>query len=57
MSNAFVFVKYAKTFIGGLYADLHDLSHIDTNSPDIIAALSPEIEESVARIAFREEDF
>ena len=43
-----IMIKYAKTFTGGVYADLHDLSHIDTSNADL-AALCPAIS-SVKRI-------
>ena len=45
-----IVIKYAKTFPGGLYADLHDLSQIDTND-SATAAMCPDIS-SVRRVSW-----
>ena len=45
-----IIIKYAKTFTGGLYADLHDLTQIDASTADI-AKLCPAIS-SVLRISW-----
>ena len=45
-----IIIKYAKTSTGGVYAELHDLSQIDTSDSDT-AALCPDVS-SVQRISW-----